>query len=358
MATKILFPAGVERLFGGPSPLVEEINSILSHHKIKGVPVRALFTDLRLLSSSRARRSRARATTLPLADILLFTMMAPEYYVFTGRNGEVIPGHVTHVLIAKDLKFVPARAFYNHQNIEEVICHDGVLKIEELAFYNCPSLKRVIIPGVKVVEKRAFNECRALTYIEWGKLEIIGEYAFSCCKSLSGVDLPSIKIMQSCAFLGCIYLKNAKFGKDLESIEEEAFYRCTSLERITLPLKAGMISDDNVFQRCVKLNNVDLVEGAMLDKTVEALLLGGWKNDMNEEIDSINQVLPNTSAGKWNIPGGKAQEIRTWITSVLHKIVSYKAEHRRYLNEAATALYSALPNDIVLKNVLPFLELP
>ena len=83
-----------------------------------------------------------------------------------------------------------------------------------------------------------------------------------------------------------------------------------------------------------------------------------WKNDMNEEIDAISQILPNTSAGEWNDPGGKAQEIRTWIRSVLRKIVRYKAHHRRYLNEAATTLHSALPNDIILKNVLPFLELP
>ena len=282
-------------------------------------------------------------------------MMAPEYYVFTGG---VVPDHITHVLICQALNFVRARAFQNHQNIEEVICHDGVEKIEELAFCQCPSLKLVIIPGVKVVEKRAFNECRALTYIEWGKLEIIGEYAFSLCSSLSGVDLPSIKIMQSCAFLGCIYLKNAKFGKDLESISNEAFYNCMSLERITLPLKDGLVVYDT-FQVCLKLNHIDLVEGSILSKTVTALLMEEWKNDMNEEIDAINQILPNTPAGNmFSDVGGKAKEIRTWIRSVLRKIIRYKAEHRRYVNEAASALYSALPNDIVIKNVLPFLELP
>ena len=34
-----------------------------------------------------------------------------------------------------------------------------------------------------------------------------------------------------------------------------------------------------------------------------------------------------------------------------------ESEHRRYLNVAATALQPALPNDIVLKNILPFLAL-
>ena len=59
-----------------------------------------------------------------------------------------------------------------------------------------------------------------------------------------------------------------------------------------------------------------------------------------------------------SVAGGKAREIRMWITLVLRKIVHYKAEHRRYLNEAAAILQPALPNDILLKSILPFLELP
>ena len=89
-------------------------------------------------------------------------MMAPEY-TFTGREDEVIPSRVTHVLISEALNFVRARAFYEHPNIQEVICHDGVEKIEREAFYNCPSLRWIIMPGVKVVETDAITFCSALT---------------------------------------------------------------------------------------------------------------------------------------------------------------------------------------------------
>jgi len=47
-------------------------------------------------------------------------------------------------------------------------------------------------------------------------------------------------------------------------------------------------------------------------------------------------------------------EIRIWISSVLRKIIHYKAEHQSFLNEAASTLQSFLPNDIVLNNILPF----
>ena len=282
--------------------------------------------------------------------------MAPEYYVFTGRAGERIPDHVTHVLVAKALKFVRARAFENHPKIEEVICHDGVEKIEQYAFCQCPSLRRVIMPGVKVVEQRAFRLCMALSYIECGKLEIIGDHAFVSCKSLRSIDLPSAKIVEGKAFLSCSNLTNVKFGKDLESLGERAFDYCISLERITIPLKDGVVTNNFAFSGCYKLNHVDLVGG--VHDTIDALLMEDWKDDMNEEIDTISQILPNTSAGNITGFGEKARTIREWISSVLRKYNNYKAEHHRYVNEATATLQSVLPNDVVLKNVLPFLELP
>ena len=278
-------------------------------------------------------------------------------YIYRGQPRAEIPDHVTHVTV-KDIKAVPKFAFREHPNIVEVICHDGVKKIKRDAFYRCPNLLRVIMPGVKEIEWHAFSSCKALSYIECGKLErITGEGAFWFCESLSSIDLPSIKIVDVKTFIGCKNLTNVKLGKELWSIRGLAFQFCRSLERITLPLKDGMVAADNTFRECEKLNHVDLIGG--VHETVAALLMEEWKNDMNEEIDSINQVLPNTPAGDWrDDSGGKAQAIRTWIRSVLRKIVQYKAEHRRIMDEAAATLQFVLPQDIVRNNVLSFLELP
>ena len=292
--------------------------------------------------------------------------MASEYYTFPPAGkwwlDESVPGHVTHVRMSKSLKFVPERLFYSHQNIEEVECHDGVNKIFRLAFGWCPSLRRVIIPGVRVIRDKAFCYCEAMTYVECGKLEIIGGEAFKKCQSLSSIDLPSIKIVERDAFNQCRALTDVKFGKNLESLAERAFLFCRSLEHITIPLKDGMITNDSVFAGCKNLKRVDLVGG--VHETVAGLLWEEWRNDMNEEIDAINQILPNTPAGGWDWvnneidPGEKAQAIRTWIKKVLRKYIYYKAEHRRYVNEAAATLELALPHDIVFKNILPFVELP
>jgi len=84
---------------------------------------------------------------------------------------------------------------------------------------------------------------------------------------------------------------------------------------------------------------------------------------MQEEIDSINQILPNSDAGCNNgheeDVGEKAQAIRRWIRSVLGKIIEYITEHRRLLDEdVAPTLQGVLPQDIVMNRVVPFLKLP
>jgi len=282
-------------------------------------------------------------------------MAADGWYIYTGTG--VIPPGVTRVRIDESVSVIPANAFYGHPNLEEVDCRDGVKKVEEFAFNYCPSLRRVIMPGVEVVEHGAFAECTALTDVECGKLERIEMSAFYWCESLRSINLPSARIVEDSAFCDCDALTNVIFGKELESIDKLAFLRCTSLERITIPLKDGMITDDDIFTGCNHFKHVDLVGGEVHD-TIAALLLEGWKNDMDREINSINQILPTTPAGNDFEVGEKALAIRMWIRSVLRKIIHYKAQHQSLLNEAATALQHAFPQDIVIKSVLPFLELP
>ena len=90
-------------------------------------------------------------------------------YIYRGEEGEVIPrdGQII-VIVHKDVTVILANTFNRRSNIIEVICHENVEKIEERAFQLCTSLRRVIMPGVKVVERWAFYGCYALTDVECG----------------------------------------------------------------------------------------------------------------------------------------------------------------------------------------------
>eukprot|EP00984_Skeletonema_dohrnii_P021464 scaffold10729_cov91-Skeletonema_dohrnii-CCMP3373.AAC.7 len=286
-------------------------------------------------------------------------------YNYTGADDEV-PRDATHVTVDESVRVIPAGSFCRNPSIVEVIFDENVKEVEECAFGKCPSLRRVIMPGVEVVEQCAFTECVVLTDVECGKLEIIKQCAFHTCTSLGSIDLPSAKIVEDGAFSETA-LTDVKFGSELERIEGVAFDDCRSLERITIPLKDGIIATDDIFYKCVNLVHVDLVEGEV-HETIAALQLEEWRNDMNEEIDSINQILPTVSAGfseeeddveEDDDVEGKTEAIRTWIRSVLGKIIHYRAEHQRLLDEEiATTLEHSLSQDIVMNNVLPFLELP
>ncbi len=284
------------------------------------------------------------------------------WFTYTGE--EDIPRQATHVFV--DVKIIRYGAFDRHQNIVEVICDDKVEKIERQAFGRCPSLRRVIMRGVKIVEELAFLGCFALEYVACGKLETIGGYAFNDCYSLRSINLPSAEIVEEAAFLGCEALTDAKFGSKLERFDQRAFDICTSLERITVPLKDGIITNNDIFMGCINLEHAELVEGA-LHETIAALYFEDWRNDMREEMESINRILPDTDAGSewddvgWNDDddvGEKALVIRMWIRSVLDKILHYKVEHERVLDEAAATIELALPRDIAMNNVLSFLTLP
>eukprot|EP00985_Skeletonema_marinoi_P027623 scaffold22977_cov84-Skeletonema_marinoi.AAC.1 len=71
-----------------------------------------------------------------------------------------------------------------------------------------------------------------------------------------------------------------------------------------------------------------------------------WRKDMNEAIDSINQILPDTPAGYEDYNdddvGEKAFAIREWITNVLQKFAHYQKQHRRLVKEAMTTVELAM----------------
>ncbi len=80
-------------------------------------------------------------------------------YIYRGEEGEIIPRDATHIFVDKSVTVILRRAFQWHRNIIEVICHDNVEKIERYAFCGCTSLRRLIMPGVKIVEEAAFDGC-------------------------------------------------------------------------------------------------------------------------------------------------------------------------------------------------------
>ena len=191
---------------------------------------------------------------------------------------------------------------------------------------------------MRVIEKCVFYECNALADVDFGnnnnKLETIGEGSFDGCTTLTTIEIPNVRVIEGWAFYGCKQLTAAKFSEDLQTIGPRSFEDCECLQRIAIPLKVKMFGIDLIFHDCYELSQVDVVGD--IHKTISSLLLQSWKNDMNDEIDRINQVLPNT--GRYE----KTAAIRRWMESVLIGFEHYKSEHYALLKEAITLLELAL----------------
>ena len=263
-------------------------------------------------------------------------VVAKDVFVYTGGRA---PQHVVNAIIDESVEEIDDNAFRDNPNVKSVVCHDRLLKVGRCAFQGCRSLQRVNMPGVKIIEDGAFYSCKNLKDAEFGdKLETVGESAFIGCTSLQRVKLPKVKIIENCAFIRS-GVEELEFDEDLETIGSGAF-RGSKLRRIAIPLKDEMFEFNDVhgtytqFHNCNDLTTVDLV--GRIHKTVASLHLESWRNEMNEEIQRINQILPGTH------PDEKGKEIVEWIQSVISRIERYKAEHGALLKEATTLLELAL----------------
>ena len=308
-----------------------------------------------------------------------------DIFVYAGGEQEV-PRNVTRVRIDRSVKIIPERAFHFRQNLLSVETHDDLEKIERDAFLYCISLRRIKLPGVRIVERGAFCNCYDLSDVEFGdKLETIEWNAFGGCQSLQKIKMPSVRNIGHSAFSGCEQLADLELPC-VDTIGTFAFSRCPRLRRVAIPLKNNIFLIHNIIQRrtqfdkCENLTTVDLLGGT--NKTISTLLLERWRNEMNQEINRINQVLPNTPANE------KSDAIQGWIISVIDRMENYKVEHNRLVNEATTllelAVWKAKLNekeeaqakkskidvkvvrmekritsgaDIIIKNVVPFLKL-
>ena len=307
-----------------------------------------------------------------------------EVFVYTGGD-QVVPRDVRRVRIDKSVKIIPNEAFFNREHLIHVEFHDGIETIGKWAFHRCSSLRSVKLMGVKIIAVEAFYNCVGLLDVEFGdKLETIGTGAFQFCRSLRTIKMPSVKTIGMWAFGTCVQLTDLDLPEGLETIQERAFSSCHELKQIAMPLNCVVIAIE-LFWLCPKLTTVDLVGG--VHNTVASLHLDSWRNEMKDEINRINQVLPNTDARR------KTEPIKQWMGLVTRRLNRYKAEHKAMLKEATTllelALWKADLNEkeeglveregvrttrgrrkrarkeicitsgasIVIKNVLPFLEL-
>ena len=101
---------------------------------------------------------------------------------------------------------------------------NGVVIIDERAFYNCKGLQTIDIPSsVTTLGTYAFSGCTSLTNITISEgITNIGKGAFNRCSSLTSIDIPEgVTSISSLAFDGCTSLVSITFPSTLTLIDWE-----------------------------------------------------------------------------------------------------------------------------------------
>lgn len=164
-----------------------------------------------------------------------------------------------------DLSLVPnikttinTSMFENCKNLTTLTLHPNIVKISKNAFNNCASLQFVYnYSQLQIIEENAFNNCSNLNQQMTFETDIaISKDAFNNTKISSySVIYPSnaqnhfsSAYLKNCTNLKTITISNENYN----SIPDEAFYNCSSLEtlNLTISYSASLINnnqDNNMF---------------------------------------------------------------------------------------------------------------
>jgi hypothetical protein len=141
-------------------------------------------------------------------------------------------------------------------SIRQVKLHEGLERIDAYAFDSCDLMKIRIPSSVRTIANGTFAACHSLSQVTLRQgLESIKEEAFYGCTSLETIVIPStVREIAKHAFSGCTSLREITLCEGLESIKEEAFYGCTSLETIVIPSTVREIA--RAFVGCTSLKEI------------------------------------------------------------------------------------------------------
>lgn len=141
----------------------------------------------------------------------------------------------------------------------------SIKQVEYKAFYMCFNLKSVNLHNCKLISIKSFSNCYNLNVTSWpyGPL-YLGESCFAYCSSLDFKLIPSGYSVQQKAFIGCTSIKTLlikSFRFDLQTRTGGHFVGCSNLVNVTFNTIDMYAIPCNCFYKCTALERITLPEG-------------------------------------------------------------------------------------------------
>lgn len=181
----------------------------------------------------------------------------------------------------------------------------SVVSIGQNAFQKKDVVSVTIPDSVTYIDRYAFYSCSKLKSVVIGKsVETISEDAFRDCKSLEKIVIPdSVKIIREYAFYGCENLTSVDFGNSLEEIGNEAFCYCSSLTSVVIPDSVTYIGD-YAFLICENLTDFTIGKSLLSfdyseiidSQTLHTLTLKNAGTDLINVPSSVQVIKPKAKS--------------------------------------------------------------
>ena len=173
---------------------------------------------------------------------------------------------VNEVEFPASLTTLGAAAFYNCTFLESVTfgVNSQLQEIADATFWGCTALKSITIPAlVKEIggakENGAFYNCKSLASVIFesdGNCAVIGDYAFYGCTSLSDISIPlSVGTLGNYAFAGCTSLAEISLPRATVQLGEGLFSGCKALSTVEMNTGADVLPA-KMFENCSSLSHI------------------------------------------------------------------------------------------------------
>ena len=171
-------------------------------------------------------------------------------------------------VIPDGVRSIPAASFYDCRSLASVQFPNTLEIIDNQAFERCCNLKSISIPAsVTFIDSSAFSHCPHLEHIEVDPgnrmyrsesntiLTADGSKLVLGCKS--SVIPDEVSTIGDRAFFGCSGLGHIDIPLSVKVIEDLAFYKCGGLRRIVIPDSVKEMGA-YLFYNCARLKKIIL----------------------------------------------------------------------------------------------------